>query len=280
MFLEELTKAQLEEKVANGEYIKEELFFSNTIEESGTLNKSIFKYNYFTINHETNSLQSEISSSAYIRIPTTGLILSNTTMRIKFNDIIKDIYISEDQGNFSGISYVEVPLRVEEFLTNLFYEAFDNTYKIEVNISSMSNGRLIKIRIRSHIDYVELPATITVYNGEGNSLLDILKWTDGQTCTNDVIVKEQVYTKNYAGRAPVNNSLCDGAIVFSTDTQFYTDETKKYAGSDTSIYVYSIYGYRPVRKKIYIYKSDDTIYLHDHSGQSLYDKDSNQLTAK
>lgn len=252
--LEQLTKEQLEEKVRNGEYIKDELFISDEAMQYDDLTNSIFKYNYFIINHETDSRDTSISSKSYIVIPTTGgLDLRNTSMKIKFNDELKEIHISEEQGDFTGVTAAAFSRKIEELLTTLFYEAFDNTYKITVNIAVMSNGRRIKVSLVANKDYVSYPATITVYDGDENSLLSILKWTDGQTCINDIIITEEVYSKDCLGRAPISNYLCNADVIFHTPTHFYTEVNEQSISGTINVGVYSIYGYRPVRKTIYVY---------------------------
>lgn len=282
MQLEELTKEQLEEKVITGEYVKEELFVSEIPELYGELTNGIHKYNYFNINYECNSLNAQIQSNSWITTPSSGFVLSNMGMKIQYNDIVKNVYIPENAGNFSGVAYKDIANKLEEFLMNLFYETFDNTFKIQVNVVSMSSGRRLRIRLSPYeISRETAPAKITVFYGDNieNSLLNLFKWKDGQSCLCKIIPYDEVYSKNFAGGFPVINELGDITFLFPSEKYFSQNCNIDLAGG-VQTRVYSIIGYRPKRKKIYTYKIDNNIYLYDNMGSQLYDINIKKLISK
>lgn len=242
--LEELTKEQLEEKVANGEYIKEELF--NKENGGENLTQNIRKFDYFNVMSSFDSTDSSIQSTGWIST-STKLDISNTSMQVTYNNETKIITIG-DEGDFTSLTYSQVGNAVSSLLLTKFTEVFHEG-AIEVRVMSISGGRMIKVVIQP--DYGVL--TVNSNNGD-NSLLSLLKFTEGQTCVCITINSDLVYTKLYNSGYPFENELCKGIGYFIEGVMLNYAIVEDKAGT-THMLIDKVYGYRPKRKIIYTYRA-------------------------
>lgn len=128
-----------------------------------------------------------IRSTGWVSV--TGLNLSGTSMKITLNGETKTIKFNEDEGKFSGVAAGDIPGKLEELLTNKINNAFGSE-QIAVDISSMANGRMIKVNLTSES---ALNHSIVMGSGEdGADALTKLKISNGSTnvFSTDKTVKE------------------------------------------------------------------------------------------
>ena len=282
MVLENLTKEELEQKVLNGEYIKEELSTSETPGIGMPINKSLTRFNYFNIQYTVDTSETKIQSVGYVQVmKLTDANISNKSMKITYNGVQKDIIIGADEGDFSNSASIpKATEAIEALLANKIQEAFGDD--IEFSMMTMGSGRLFKITLRVPDTVAE--GEIIVNSGDSNDLLPYLKLSNGQKCIKkELSEEEKIFTRNNADAFPINTELCDTIgyeRVYSNNDIWLEMETIEDRAGGAEVKIVHVDGYRPKRRKIYIYQPDSNIYLYSNDNFLLHDKDTNVLISK